>query len=72
MAKSMSVRLPEEMNSQLEEVADEIERSKSYLVKKAIEKYLNEYIDYRIALDRLNDKDDEIISAKDMRKSLGA
>lgn len=70
MSVSISLRLPEEIVSQLDEVADNIDRSKSYLIKKAIEQYLEEYVDYQIALDRLNDKDDEIISSKEMRKRL--
>lgn len=70
MSVSISLRLPEEIVTQLNEVADNIDRSKSYLIKKAIEQYLEEYVDYQIALDRLNDKDDEIISSKEMRKRL--
>ena len=72
MPVSVSLRLPEEMHEQLEEIAEDIERSKSFLIKKAIEQYLDEYIDYRIALDRSNDKDDEIISSKELRKRLGS
>ena len=41
------------------------------MIKKALENYLNEYADYQIALDRLNDKDDEIITSKDLRLTLG-
>ena len=72
MSVSISLRLPENIVTQLDEVADNIDRSKSYLIKKAIERYLEEYVDYQIALDRLNDKDDEIISSKEMRKRLAS
>lgn len=72
MSVSVSLRLPEDIVTQLDDVAENIDRSKSYLIKKAIEQYLEEYADYQIALDRLNDKDDEIISSKEMRKRLAS
>ena len=72
MSVSVSLRLPDEVVSQLDDIATNIDRSKSYLIKKAIEQYLEEYVDYQIALDRLNDKDDEIISSKEMRKRLAS
>ncbi len=71
MTVSMSLRVSDEIFSELEKLAELTERSKSYLVKKAIKQYLKEYADYKIALDRLNDKDDKIISSKEMRKLLG-
>ena len=72
MSVSVSLRLPDEVASQLDDIATNIDRSKSYLIKKAIERYLDEYADYQIALDRLNDKDDEIIPSKEMRKRLAS
>ena len=72
MSVSISLRLPDEVASQLDDIATNIDRSKSYLIKKAIERYLDEYADYQIALDRLNDKDDEIIPSKEMRKRLAS
>jgi len=72
MTTSMSLRLSDDLLAELENLANRTDRSKSYLVKKAIEQYLEEYSDYKIALDRLNDKDDMIISSKDMRKLLGS
>ena len=68
----ISVRLPEDLLDSLEIVAESTERSKTYLIKKAIEQYLGTYADYQIALDRLNDAGDEIISAKEMKKRLAA
>jgi RHH-type transcriptional regulator, rel operon repressor / antitoxin RelB len=67
----MSVRLPEELIAGLDRLAEATDRSRSYLVKEAIETYLTEYEDYRLAMDRLLDKDDEIISGSELRKRLG-
>lgn len=52
-------------------MAKVIDRPKSQLIKKAIDEYLDEYEDYLIAIGRLNDKNDKIISEKEMRKKLG-
>jgi predicted DNA-binding protein len=56
---------------QLDELAVSLERSRAYLVKKAMEMYLSEYADYIIALERLRDKDDDIISSEEMKNLLG-
>ena len=72
MPISVSLRLPKDVHEQLEEIAEDTDRTKSYLIKKAIEQYLEEHADYQIALDRLNDKDDEIISSKELRKRLAS
>jgi len=71
MSTAVSIRLPDKMADDLEELASSIDRSKTYVIKKAIEVYLEEYSDYLIALERLRDKDDEIITAEDMRDRLG-
>jgi hypothetical protein len=36
-----------------------------------MEEYLEEYTDYLIAVERLNDKDDKIITGKQLRDKLG-
>ena len=71
LSVAISVRLPEDMVHELEKLAKIIERSKTYIVRKAIESYLEEYADYMVALERLRSKDDEIISGKEMRERLG-
>jgi predicted DNA-binding protein len=70
MTISITVRVPDDLVDQLDELAVSLERSRAYLVKKAMEMYLSEYADYLIALERLRDKDDDIISAKEMRNLL--
>ena len=67
---AVSVRLPDETAQALEELARTTDRPKSYLIVKALEIYLEEYAEYQIALDRLRDKDDAVISAAEMRKRL--
>jgi len=71
MSVSISVRLPEGIAKALEDLAKATERPKTFLIRKALESYLAEYADYHIALERLRDKDDAIISGAELRKRLG-
>ncbi|MDW7760704.1 MAG: ribbon-helix-helix domain-containing protein [Acidobacteriota bacterium] len=67
----ISVRLPKELSEQLESIARETERPRSFIIQKALESYIEDYADLQIALDRLHDKSDPMISGKELRKSLG-
>ena len=71
MSTAISVRLPKNLANQLDGIAKETERPRSFIIQKALEFYIEDYADLQIALDRLHDKSDEVISAKEMRKSLG-
>ena len=71
ISTSMSIRLPDDVARSLADLAATIERPKTYVIRKAIEEYLQEYADYLIAMERLNDKDDAIISDEQMRELLG-
>ena len=70
MGAALSVRLPEKIATELEQISKETERSKSFHIQKALEMYLEERADMQIALDRLNDPSDSIISVEDMRSRL--
>ncbi len=71
MAVSILVRLPQGTLKALEELASATKQPKSFLMRKALEAYLTECADYQVALDRLRDKDDPVISPGDLRKRLG-
>ena len=71
MTATVSVRLPDDLAKGLEDLAQTIDRPKAYVIKKALEAYLEDYSDYLIALQRLNDKDDEVISGDKMWEMLG-
>ena len=71
MTTVISVRLPKELSEQLESIARETERPRSFIIQKALESYIEDYADLQIALDRLHDKSDPMISGKELRKSLG-
>jgi RHH-type rel operon transcriptional repressor/antitoxin RelB len=71
MSTAISIRIPDELAARLAEIAEETERPKSFHIQQAIESYLSELADLQVALDRLHDATDLVISLKDMRKDLG-
>ena len=71
MSTTVTVRLRDEIAHLLDEIARETERSRSFHVQKAVVAYLEEFADAQVALDRLRDKDDPVITAREMRKVLG-
>ncbi|OGF46875.1 MAG: hypothetical protein A2452_11550 [Candidatus Firestonebacteria bacterium RIFOXYC2_FULL_39_67] len=56
------------LEEKLKEIVKITDRSKSYIIKKALELYLDDFIDYQIALDRLNDPGDKILSNEEFWK----
>jgi len=71
MSAAISVRLPDDLAKQLDGIAGEADRPKSHIIRKALESYLQKQADAQIALDRLHDTADPVISSKQMRKRLG-
>ena len=69
-SKAVSIRLPTQLVKEIEKLARTMERPKTYLIRNAIELYLGEYADYQLALDRLQDKNDKILSPAGLREEL--
>ena len=70
MSIPLSVRIPDKLSKELNAVAEITERSRSFLIQKALEAYLEEQADLQIALDRLHDTTDRVISIEEMRKEI--
>ena len=70
MSKAISIRMPDELAAKLTEIAQETERSKSFHVQKALEAYLAEVADLQVALDRMHDTSDPVVTVNEMRKAL--
>ena len=70
-SSTISLRLPDHLADDLEDIARETERSKSFHIQKAIELYLQERADLQIAIDRLHDSSDSVIDSQEMRKKFG-
>lgn len=71
MPRAILMRLPDKLIRALDSVAVATKRPRIYLIRRALETYLVEHADYQIALDRLRDKDDHVVSKKALRARLG-
>ena len=71
MSTALSVRLPDGLAKELSNIAVVTESSKSFLVQKALEEYLQNQVDLQISLDRLLDTSDSIISLEEIREEIG-
>jgi predicted DNA-binding protein len=60
---SVSIRLPDDMTDSLKSPSETIDSS-----KKALQADLEDYSDYLIAQERLNDKNDKVVSCDEMRE----
>ena len=70
MSSAISVRLKDQTAKALAKLSKATDRPKTYFIEKALESYLAEQADYQVALDRLKDKDDPVISSTELRKRL--
>ena len=71
MNTAISIRLPKALADQIDSIAKETERPRSYIIQKALESYIEDYADLQVALDRLHDKTDPVVSGKELTKNLG-
>lgn len=67
---ALSIRLDPKTEKKLERMAKKTGRTKSWYIRQAIEKYLEEWEDYHIAFSRLEKEKGEINIAE-VRKKLG-
>jgi len=67
----IGLRLSDDELKALDSICKATDRTRAYILRRALGIYLEEYVDYQIALDRLNDKDDLIVSSDEMRRLIG-
>lgn len=70
MKKNISFSLDEELIKKIDEISRVSERTKSWLVKNAIENYLEEIEDVEIAYRRSQDSEDSFISEQELKNFL--
>jgi len=69
--KTKAFRLPEELAEKLEKTAKKTNRTETFYVIEALNKYFSEQLDYQIAMDRFLDAGDKTVSLTEMKKRLG-
>jgi metal-responsive CopG/Arc/MetJ family transcriptional regulator len=72
MSTAISVRLPEKLALDIDDIALETEQARSFHIQKEVGMYIRKYADLQIALDRLNDPVDRVISLQEMRTKITA
>ena len=70
MSKMFNVRIHDELAEKVEKIARDLDRSKSYIVKKALEEYVGEYADGLIALKRSKRKGKILTNAEMIKKCI--
>jgi len=71
MSTAISVRVPDKLANAISKIAEETQRSQSFHIRRAIQWYVGEFADVQIALDRLRDRRDPVLSSRELRKFLG-
>ncbi|MDX2113439.1 MAG: ribbon-helix-helix protein, CopG family [Alphaproteobacteria bacterium] len=64
-----SVRLPENIDAKLEKLCAKTKRPKSFYIREALERYLEDISDYYIAMDRLANPG-RLLTTKELLKEL--
>ena len=67
----ISIRLPEEMETRINNLAKSTQRSKSFFIKEALTNYLDDMEDYYDVLKRQNDENRNLISLEELENALG-
>ena len=65
-----SVRLPENIDAKLEKLCAKTKRPKSFYIREALERYLEDVADYYVAMDRLSRPNRKFLTTKELLKEL--
>jgi len=66
----VTVRLPLDMEEKLNKITEATRRPKSFYIKEALERYLDEMEDFYIALDRLSRPGSKYYTTEEVKKEL--
>jgi len=67
---SFSIDLGDDTASALREIAEVTAETPDTLIRRAVEELVADYVDGRIAMERLSDSSDPIISSAELRRCL--
>ena len=66
----VSARLPDELVREIDEAARRLKRSRADVIRQAVEYYLDDVEDLRLAVDRLQDPADPVLDWGEVRARL--
>ena len=64
----ITARLPNSVVDALDEAANRLKRSRAEIIRQAIERYLEEFDDLSVAVDRLRDPNDPVLDWDQVRR----
>ena len=66
----ITARIPDELAVALDAAAAQLKRSRAEVVRQALERYLEDFDDLSVALDRLRDPSDPVVDWDEVRREL--
>ena len=66
----ITARVPEALIEALDAAAAQLNRSRAQIVRQALERYLEDYDDLAVALERLRDPTDPVLDWDEVRREL--
>ena len=66
----ITARVPDELVEALDAAAADLKRSRAELVRQALERYLEDFDDLTVAVERLRDPTDPVLDWDDVRNDL--
>ena len=66
----VTARLPDEVVKALDDAARGLKRSRAQVIRQAIERYIEDYDDLSVAIDRLRDPSDPVLDWDDVRRDV--
>ena len=70
MMTQVTARVPDELAKALDAAAAELKRSRADVIRQALERYLEDFDDLSVALDRLRDPSDPVLDWDEVRREL--
>jgi transposase len=66
----ITARIPDELVGELDKAANRLQRSRAEIVRQAIERYLEDFQDLSLAVQRLQDPSDPVLDWAEIRDEL--
>lgn len=70
LMSQVTARLPDVVVESLDAAAAKLNRSRAEIIRQAIERYLDDFDDLSVALDRLRDPNDPVLEWDEVRREL--
>ena len=66
----ITARVPDELAEALDAMATQLRRSRADVIRQALERYIEDFDDLSVALDRLRDPSDPVLDWDEVRREL--